>query len=96
LHSAALTALPEILRWELLDALVTLDTARIDALIERVAEWDIAISQYFRWCADNFDYDLIEAVLRGESQGRTALKTVEKMKGSQSASDFRLGGDPLA
>ena len=61
----ALAALPEDLRRELADALVTLDARRIDALIERVAERDAALGQFFRWHADNFDYGLIEEVLRG-------------------------------
>ncbi len=62
---AALAALPADLRRELADALAILDTARIGALIGRVAERDAALGQFFRRYADNFDFGLIEEVLRG-------------------------------
>ena len=78
LNSTVQTTLPEVLRSEMLDALVTLDTARIDDLIEQIAEWNVELSHYFRSCADEFDYGSIEAVLRNERQEPTLLKTVEK------------------
>ncbi len=62
---AALAALPADLRRDLADALAILDTARIGALIGRVAERDAALGQFFRRYADNFDFGLIEEVLRG-------------------------------
>ncbi len=62
---AALAALPADLRRELADALAILDTGRIGALIGRVAERDAALGQFFRRYADNFDFGLIEEVLRG-------------------------------
>ncbi len=60
---AALAALPEDLRRDLLDALVALDTDRIDALVGRVAERDAALGQFMRQHADNFDYDPIAKML---------------------------------
>ncbi|MDG4607456.1 MAG: ATP-binding protein [Candidatus Contendobacter sp.] len=63
---ATLAALPESLRQELADALVALDTKRINALIGYVAERDTSLGQLFRRWADNFDYGLIEEALRGE------------------------------
>ena len=65
LDPAALAALPADLRRELADALAILDTARIGALIGRVAERDAALGQALRQHADSFDYGLIEEVLRG-------------------------------
>jgi hypothetical protein len=58
-----LAALPDDLRRELADALVALDTERIDALVGRVAERDAALGQRLRQHADNFDYGPIEAAL---------------------------------
>ena len=65
INLVALAALPEALRRDLADALVTLNTERIDELIGRVAERDAALGQFFRRYADNFDFGLIEEVLRG-------------------------------
>ncbi len=62
---AALAALPEDLRRELADALVALDTERIDALVGRVAERDAALGQAMHRHADAFDYGPIETALRG-------------------------------
>ncbi|MDG4597165.1 MAG: PAS domain S-box protein [Candidatus Contendobacter sp.] len=56
---ADLAALPEALRQDLADALVTLNTERIDALIGRVAERDAALGQLLRRYTDNYDYDPI-------------------------------------
>ena len=56
LDRAALAALPDALRRELADALVALDTGRIDALLGRVAERDPALGQLLRRHADNFDF----------------------------------------
>lgn len=53
---SAPAGLPDGLRRELLDALVALDTARIAALIGRVAEQNPALGQLWRRHADNFDY----------------------------------------
>ncbi len=64
---AALAALPEALRRDLADALVTLDTERIDALIGRVAERDAALGQILRQHAENYDYDpIMQALARTE------------------------------
>ncbi|HRD50931.1 MAG TPA: response regulator [Candidatus Contendobacter sp.] len=60
----ALAALPEDLRRELAEALVALDTRRIDALIERVAERDAALGNLLRQHADAFNYESIEAALQ--------------------------------
>jgi CheY-like chemotaxis protein len=63
---AALAALPEVLRRDLADALVALDTERIDALIGRVAERDAAMGQILRQHADNYAYDpIMEALAPG-------------------------------
>ncbi|MBL8248368.1 MAG: response regulator [Candidatus Competibacter sp.] len=63
-NRAALAGMPEDLRRELADALVALDTKRIDALIGRVAERDATLGQFLRHHAASFDYGLIEEVLR--------------------------------
>ena len=60
---AALAALPEDLRAELLGALVALDPARIGALIARVTERDPALGQLLHRHADNFDYGPILKML---------------------------------
>ncbi|HRD49017.1 MAG: response regulator [Candidatus Competibacter sp.] len=64
---AALAALPDELRRELADALVALDTGRIDALIGRVAERDAALAKVLRQHADNFDYEVIEEALQDKA-----------------------------
>ncbi|HRD49016.1 MAG TPA: transporter substrate-binding domain-containing protein [Candidatus Contendobacter sp.] len=60
----ALAVLPDELRRELADALVALDTKRIDALIGRVAERDAALAKVLRQHADNFNYGAIEDALQ--------------------------------
>ncbi|MBL8398946.1 MAG: response regulator [Candidatus Accumulibacter sp.] len=68
LDRMALATLPEEWRRELGNALVVLDTKRVDALIRQVAERDPALGQILRRHADNFDYLLIEKALE-EGQG---------------------------
>ncbi|MFZ1828878.1 MAG: ATP-binding protein [Candidatus Competibacteraceae bacterium] len=67
MYRAALTELPEDLRRELADALVALDTKRIDALIGRVAERDAALAKVLRQHADSFDYGVIEEALQNKA-----------------------------
>ncbi|MDG4607060.1 MAG: PAS domain S-box protein [Candidatus Contendobacter sp.] len=66
--------LPEDLRRGLADALVALDTRRIDTLIERVAEWDAALGNLLRQHADAFDYEPIEAALQSASATSAATR----------------------
>jgi len=63
LNSAALAALPQELRGELADALLTLDTTRITTLIGQIGEYDPALAQALRSHADNFDFEPIERAL---------------------------------
>ncbi len=63
-----LTVLPEALRRDLADALVTLNTERIDQLIGRVAEQDAALGQLLRRYADNYDYAPIMKALAPDGQ----------------------------
>jgi hypothetical protein len=58
---------PDELRRELADALVALDTERIDALIGRVAERDAALGQALRRHVDTLDDALIEEALQDEA-----------------------------
>ncbi|MBL8399425.1 MAG: AAA family ATPase [Candidatus Accumulibacter sp.] len=61
---AATAVLPEELRRELAEALLALDTERINALIGRVAEHDATLGQAFYRHADVFDFASIERALR--------------------------------
>ena len=70
LDRAALAALPEALRRELADALLALDTARIDALIRQIEALDAGLGQALHWQADNFDYAGIDQVLEGDEEDR--------------------------
>ncbi|HNG17117.1 hypothetical protein, partial [Accumulibacter sp.] len=63
-NKASLADLPEDLRRELIDALLVLDTARIDALVARAAEADPAAGQFLRDRTVDFEYELIEEALR--------------------------------
>ncbi|HNG87655.1 response regulator [Accumulibacter sp.] len=65
LDRAALAALPEALRRDLADALLMLDTARIDALIRQVEALDAILGQVLRSQADDFDYAGMDEALRG-------------------------------
>ncbi len=63
-HSApALAAQPEELRRQLADALLVLDTERVDALIERFAERDALLGQVLRQHAANFEFEAIMQLL---------------------------------
>ncbi|MDS4015410.1 MAG: MASE3 domain-containing protein [Candidatus Accumulibacter sp.] len=66
---AALATLPEALRSELADALLRLDTGRINALIRQVGERDAQLGQVLRSHADDFDFGWIEAALH-EAAGK--------------------------
>ncbi len=66
LAPTALLTLPAELRRELADALVCLDTGRIDVLIERITAQDAALGHTLRWHADNFNYGPIEEALQSE------------------------------
>jgi len=72
LLQAALAALPQALRRDLADALVTLDTARIDDLIRQIEALDTTLAQALRKQADNFDYAGIDKALRGDEATRRA------------------------
>ena len=63
LVATGLAELPEDLRRELAVALVALDCARIDELIDRVAERNAELAKILRQHADAFDYDpLVQAL----------------------------------
>jgi len=60
-----LEGLPEPLRGELIEALVSLDSKRIDALIQQVAAHDPALQKNLRQLAGDLDYSTILNALRG-------------------------------
>ncbi|MFC1626245.1 ATP-binding protein [Pseudomonadota bacterium] len=60
-----LEGLPESLRGELIEALVILDSKRIDALIRQVAAHDPALQKNLRRLAGDLDYSTILNALRG-------------------------------
>ncbi|WP_300455441.1 ATP-binding protein [Accumulibacter sp.] len=63
LDRAALATLPEDLRRHLADALVTLDTGQIAALIARVTQLNPALGRILRRHADSFDYAPLDRAL---------------------------------
>ena len=67
LTTATLATLPDALRNELAEAMVTLDTQRIDDLIAQVADEDAALAELLRQRADQFEYELIEEALIGKT-----------------------------
>ncbi len=60
---AALAALPDPLRRELVDALVILDSERIAEMIRKIGARDAALAEVLRRHADDFDYVSIEEAL---------------------------------
>ena len=63
-NKASLASLPEKLRRELIDALLVLDTQRINALVAQVAEVDPAAGQFLRGRTADFEYEAIDKALR--------------------------------
>lgn len=63
LTPAALAALPDALRHDLADALLRLDTAKIDTIIARIAEQDPDLGEILHQQAESFEYELIERTL---------------------------------
>ncbi|MDS4015166.1 MAG: ATP-binding protein, partial [Candidatus Accumulibacter sp.] len=63
-NKASLASLPEKLRRELIDALLVLDTQRINALVAQVAEVDPAAGQFLRDRTADFEYEAIDKALR--------------------------------
>ncbi|WP_300453005.1 response regulator [Accumulibacter sp.] len=77
ISAATLATLPDALRQQLAEALVALDTQRIDRLIGEIAETDEALAHLLRQHADDFDYGPIEEALRGEPGGVHAGPTAK-------------------
>ena len=65
----ALAAQPEELRRQLAEALLVLDTERIDALIERFAARDPLLGQVLRQHAGNFEFEAIMQLLTPAEEG---------------------------
>jgi CheY-like chemotaxis protein len=64
LESAALAALPDELRMQLTNAVVTLDNARIAAVIHRITELDAVLGSALTYHADRFAFTRIWEALR--------------------------------
>ncbi len=64
LRPEALAALPEDLRTELTDAVVTLDASQIAAVIERISEVDAALGSSLAYYADRFSLTMVWEALK--------------------------------
>ena len=64
LRPEALAALPEDLRVELTNAVVTLDAAQIAAVIERISEVDVPLSLALAYYADRFSLTMVWDALK--------------------------------
>jgi hypothetical protein len=61
--------LPEALRVDLIKALQSLDSVRIDTVIGQVAKHDKTLQKKLSRLAENFDYPSILRALRMDGQG---------------------------
>ncbi len=69
LHAEAVAALPQEVRGELIDALVSLDTGRIEDLIRQISEWNPTLGRALAHHADQLSYTTILRALKPDTSG---------------------------